>query len=205
MQGKLLRVLQQKEIDRIGSKGPIKINVRVIAATNKNLEKEVAEGRFRLDLYYRLNVFPLIMPALRDRKDDIPLLVTHFIQHYNNRAGKKVTGISESAMQSLMGYHWPGNIRELENIIERSVLLTKSNIIDEVNLPDNISQPGPRMASVGRLKTMEENERDHIINVLTKCKGKIWGPGGAAEILNLPPTTLQSKMKKLGITKEYIS
>ena len=108
LQVKLLRVLQEKEIDRIGAKGPTKINVRIIAATNRNLEKEVAEGRFRLDLYYRLNVFPLIMPALRDRKDDIPSLVTHFIQHYNKRAGKKVTGISDSVMERLMAYHWPG-------------------------------------------------------------------------------------------------
>jgi transcriptional regulator with PAS, ATPase and Fis domain len=145
------------------------------------------------------------MPALRDRKDDIPSLVTHFIQHYNNRAGKKVTGISDSVTESLMAYHWPGNIRELENMIERSVLLAKGSIINELQLPRNIPKSEPNIASDGRLKTMEENERDHIINVLTKCKGKIWGTGGAAEILNLPPTTLQSKMKRLGIKKEYIS
>ena len=205
LQAKLLRVLQEKEIDRIGAKGPTKINVRVIAATNRNLEKEVAEGRFRLDLYYRLNVFPLIMPALRDRKDDIPSLVTHFIQYYNKRAGKKVTGISDSVMEGLMAYHWPGNIRELENMIERSVLLAKGNIINEIHLPFNIPKSESTIANDGRLKTMEENERDHIIKVLTKCKGKIWGNGGAAEILNLPPSTLQSKMKRLGIKKEYIS
>ena len=205
LQVKLLRVLQEKEIDRIGAKGPTKINVRIIAATNTNLEKEVAEGRFRLDLYYRLNVFPLIMPALRDRKGDIPSLVTHFIQHYNKRAGKKVAGISDSVMESLMAYHWPGNIRELEHMIERSVLLAKGNIINEIHLPFNIPKSESTIANDGRLKTMEENERDHIIKVLTKCKGKIWGAGGAAEILNLPPSTLQSKMKRLGIKKEYIS
>ena len=205
MQAKLLRVLQQKEIDRIGSKGPTKINVRIIAATNKNLEKEVSEGRFRLDLYYRLNVFPLTMPPLRDRKDDIPALAMHFIQHYSNRAGKKVTGISDKVLESLMAYHWPGNIRELENMIERGVLLTKGSLINEIQLPINMPKSGADISSAGRLKTIEENERDYIINVLTKCKGKIWGAGGAAEILNLPPTTLQSKMKRFGIKKEFIS
>lgn len=205
LQVKLLRVLQEKEIDRIGSKGPTKINVRIIAATNRNLEKEVAAGRFRLDLYYRLNVFPLTMPPLRDRKDDIPDLVAHFIQHYSHRAGKKVTGVSDSVIKSFTAYHWPGNIRELENIIERSVLLAKGNLINEITLPINMLNSESAVASDWRLKTMEENERDHIINVLTKCKGKIWGPGGAAEILNLPPSTLQSKMKRLGIKKEYIS
>ncbi|MVM41708.1 response regulator [Spirosoma sp. HMF3257] len=204
LQVKLLRVLQEKEIERIGGQSSIKINVRIIAATNRNLEKEVAEGRFRLDLYYRLNVFPIALPPLRDRKEDIPALVQHFIGQYNQKTGKKITGLSAHALSSLLSYHWPGNIRELEHLIERSVLLTKGTLIEEVGLP-NMGQPMlPKTSEESRLKTIDENERDHIIAVLKKCNGRIWGAGGAAEVLNVPPTTLNSKMKKLGIRKEYL-
>jgi DNA-binding NtrC family response regulator len=201
LQVKLLRVLQEKEIEPIGSRSSIKINVRIIAATNRNLEKEVAEGRFRLDLYYRLNVFPIELPALRERIDDLPALVHHFINIYNRKSGKKITGLSEKVLKNLMGYSWPGNIRELENLIERSVLLAKGAIIDGVALPTqtrNLSLAGQRVHT----KTIHEIERDHIIEVLKKCKGRIWGAGGAAEVLNLPPTTLTSKMKKLKIAKD---
>ena len=124
MQVKLLRVLQEKEIERIGGRNTMKIDVRIIAATNKNLEKEMAEGRFRLDLYYRLNVFPITLPPLRDRKEDIPALALHFMRFYNDKIGKQVNDISSEAMEKLMLYDWPGNIRELENLIERSILLT---------------------------------------------------------------------------------
>ena len=204
LQVKLLRVLQEKEIERIGGRDTIKVDVRIIAATNKNLEKEVAEGRFRLDLYYRLNIFPIILPALCNRREDIPALAYHFMNHYSHKAGKKLSGISENVLMKMMAYNWPGNIRELEHLIERSVLLAKGTVIEEILLPtlerkDGIS--GPEDTSI---KTIAENERDYIISVLKKCNGRIWGPGAAAEILNINPSTLKSKMKKLGIKKEYI-
>jgi DNA-binding NtrC family response regulator len=204
LQVKLLRVLQEKEIERIGSNEVIKVNVRVIAATNRNLEKEVAEGRFRLDLYYRLNVFPVTLPPLRDRKEDIPALAYHFMNHYNHKAGTKISGFSDEALKKMMTYDWPGNIRELENLVERNVLLAKSVVIEDVLLNVFVKSPGEPAAEELRMKTIHENERDYIISVLKKSNGRIWGSGGAAEILNLPPSTLKSKMKKLGIKKEYI-
>jgi transcriptional regulator with GAF, ATPase, and Fis domain len=201
LQVKLLRVLQEKEIEPIGSRSSIKINVRIIAATNRNLEKEVAEGRFRLDLYYRLNVFPIELPPLRERIDDLPALIQHFINIYNRKAGKKIVGMSDKVLKKLSDYTWPGNIRELENLIERNVLLAKSTIIEDVSLPTQITSNSSNDRST-QLKTIHENERDHIIAVLKKCSGRIWGVGGAAEVLNLPPTTLASKIKKLKIAKD---
>lgn len=202
MQVKLLRVLQEKEIERIGGSTPIKVDVRIIAATNRNLEKEVAEGRFRLDLYYRLNVFPIHLPSLRERREDIGLLARHFIDIYNGRTGKSVTGLSTEALNSLLSYNWPGNIRELENLMERSVLLSKGAVIEEIPLPHHEeveTDIGER-----KLKTIEENERAHIIAVLRQCDGRIRGANGAAEILGVPPTTLASKMQKLGIKRSYL-
>jgi transcriptional regulator with GAF, ATPase, and Fis domain len=201
LQVKLLRVLQEKEIEPIGSRSPVKIDVRFIAATNKNLEKEVADGRFRLDLYYRLNVFPMELPPLRERTEDIPGLVQHFISIYNRKSGKKVTGISDQVMVNLMNYTWPGNIRELEHAIERSVLLAKGTIIEELSLPGLHKNEHRALSIPSTMKTIFEHDRDYIITVLRKCNGRIWGDGGAAEILNIPPTTLKSKMKKLGIDK----
>ncbi|NLR78437.1 sigma 54-interacting transcriptional regulator [Chitinophaga eiseniae] len=205
LQVKLLRVLQEREIERVGGNDVIKIDVRVIAATNKNLEKEVAEGRFRLDLYYRLNVFPIHIPALRERKEDIPALAYHFMNRYNHKAGKRISGFSDDALKKMMMYDWPGNIRELENLVERQVLLEKGPIIEDVSLPIHRGIPEAPAIDEKRMKTIHENERDYIVAVLKKCNGRIWGSGGAAEILNLPPTTLTSKMKKLGIKKGYIS
>jgi DNA-binding NtrC family response regulator len=202
LQVKLLRVLQEKYIERIGSREVTKVNVRIIAATNRNLEKEVAEGRFRLDLYYRLNVFPISLPALQERPEDIPLLADHFIKYYNRKAGKKITGLSDKVLKSMVAYHWPGNIRELENIIERSVLLAKGTIIDDILIPTSQKKNDSINYQSSHIKTIHENERDHIISVLKKCNGRIWGVGGAAEMLNVPPSTLKSKMKKLGIEKE---
>jgi DNA-binding NtrC family response regulator len=202
LQVKLLRVLQEKEIEPIGSRSIIKINVRVIAATNRNLEKEVAEGRFRLDLYYRLNVFPITLPSLRERVEDIPALAHHFINTYNRKSGKKIAGISDKVLKNMMAYNWPGNIRELENLIERSVLLTKGTIIEDILLPTAQTKNISLNTQDSHLKTIHENERDYIISVLKKCNGRIWGAGGAAEVLNIPPSTLKSKMKKLGIRKE---
>ncbi|HLO79442.1 MAG TPA: sigma 54-interacting response regulator [Chitinophagaceae bacterium] len=201
LQVKLLRVLQEKEIEPIGGRSSVKIDVRFIAATNRNLEKEVAAGRFRLDLYYRLNVFPIILPALRERIDDLPELANHFISIYNRKSGKQITAISDKSLDAMMTYSWPGNVRELEHIIERSVLIARGNIIEDVHLP-NQANSIPLNAQNDKLKTIYDNERDHIIAVLKKCNGKIWGTGGAAEILNVPPSTLKSKMKKLHIGKE---
>jgi two-component system, NtrC family, response regulator HydG len=202
LQVKWLRVLQEKEIERIGGKAPVKIDVRVIATTNRNLEKEVAEGRFRLDLYYRLNVFPIHLPALRERAEDIPALTRHFIHYYARKSGKKISGIADRALQTLVHYTWPGNVRELEHIIERTIVLTQGDMIKDIPLPAQKPATGPGSTDGVRIKTMMENERDHIIEVLRACHGRIWGAGGAAELLSIPPTTLQSKMKKLGINKD---
>ncbi|WP_440135463.1 sigma 54-interacting transcriptional regulator [Chitinophaga sancti] len=204
LQVKLLRVLQEMEIERVGGRETIKVDVRIIAATNKNLEKEVADGRFRLDLYYRLNVFPVTLPALRERKEDIPALAYHFMNHFADKAGRKLSGISESVLKKMMVYKWPGNIRELEHLMERSVLLTKGSVIEEMPLPTVEKKDWVADVEEAAMKTIAENERDYIIAVLKKCNGRIWGPGAAAEILNLNPSTLKSKMKKLGIKKEYI-
>lgn len=201
-QVKLLRVLQQREIERIGGRTTISVDIRVIAATNRNLEKEVAEGRFRMDLYYRLNVFPVTLPPLRERIDDIPLLVAHFLKEQSEKTGGDPFTITSGAMAALSGYHWPGNVRELENLVERAVVLAGGNVIDQVPLPGAATVSDPREAT--RVRTIEEIERDHIIQVLKKCNRKIYGPGGAAEMLNIPPTTLSSKIKKLGIMKDLI-
>jgi DNA-binding NtrC family response regulator len=199
-QVKLLRVLQEKEIERLGGNKTIKVNVRIVAATNRSLEKEVAEGRFRLDLYYRLNVFPIELPPLRKRKEDIELLANFFLNKYATASKRNITSISKAALDQLSHYNWPGNIRELQHLIERSVLLAKTTEIENFDLPKNIEQlsetPEP-------LKSMEEMERDHIMNALKSSNGKISGMGGAAELLKLQPQTLYSKMKKLGIDKGY--
>lgn len=202
LQAKLLRVLQEKEIEPIGCKAPVKVNLRVIAATNRNLEKEVAEGKFRIDLYYRLNVFPIVLPSLRERKDDIRELVHHFIDRHANRLGKKIAGVSEEVLDKLMNYSWPGNIRELENLVERSVLLTKGIIINEMSLPVDRSTEGS--GTPARLKTMEENERDHILAALRKSNGKVFGEDGAAKLLGMNVSTLNARIKKLGIEKKKI-
>jgi two-component system response regulator HydG len=200
-QVKLLRVLQEKEIERLGGNKIIKVNVRIVAATNRSLEKEVAEGRFRLDLYYRLNVFPIELPPLRERKEDIGLLADFFLQKYATASRRAITSISKSALDQLYQYTWPGNIRELEHLIERTVLLTKTTEIENFDLP----KPSETsfIQNQGQLKSMEDMERDHIMNALHHCNGKVSGSGGAAELLKIQPQTLYSKMKKLGIDKGY--
>lgn len=202
IQMKLLRVLQQREIERLGGTETIRIDIRVIAATNRNLERAVAEGKFRLDLYYRLNVFPIVMPSLRERSDDIELLVNHFISYFSRKVGKAVTGVSEKALKALMDYDWPGNIRELENVIERSVLLARGNTIDQISLPTSSTPKDEGNATEPTFKNIFENERDHIIAVLKACEGRISGENGAAKVLAIPATTLGSKMKKLGIKRQ---
>ncbi|KIC62752.1 sigma-54-dependent transcriptional regulator [Chryseobacterium taiwanense] len=199
-QVKLLRVLQEKEIERLGGNKTIKVNVRIVAATNRSLEKEVAEGRFRLDLYYRLNVFPIELPPLRERKEDIELLANFFLNKYATASRRNITSISKNAVEQLLNYSWPGNIRELEHLIERSVLLAKTNEIENFELPKNTSES---VENKGVLKSMEEMEREHIMNALQNCGGKVSGIGGAAELLKIQPQTLYSKMKKLGIDKGY--
>lgn len=201
-QVKLLRVLQQREIDRVGGKSPVKVDIRVIAATNRQLEKEVAEGRFRMDLYYRLNVFPIQLPPLRERPEDIPLLVEYFLKQHDARVGGMPYTVSPAVLDQLQSYHWPGNVRELENNIERAVVLSPGRFIDKILLPVTIKTSNHGLSGV--VRTIEEIEREHIIQVLKKSNRKIYGEGGAAQLLNIPPTTLTSKMKKLGISKDLI-
>ena len=201
LQVKLLRVIQEREFERIGGKTTIKVNVRIIAATNRDLEMEVNEQRFRSDLYYRLNVFPINLPALRERRDDIALLAAFFLSHYSKITGKKINTISSKATQQLKNYSWPGNVRQLEHLIERSVLLANGNILNDIDLP---VRDGDRKDEqvVLKNKTLHDVERQHIIEVLKSCGGRISGAGGAACWLDLPPTTVHSKMKKLRIQKQ---
>ncbi|WP_125723541.1 sigma-54-dependent transcriptional regulator [Flavobacterium ustbae] len=201
-QVKLLRVLQEKEIQRLGGNKTIKINVRIVAATNRSLEKEVAEGRFRLDLYYRLNVFPIQLPSLRERKEDIEILAQYFLKKYAANSRKNVNSISAKALEQLKKYNWPGNVRELEHLIERNVLLAKTNEIENFELPSSTSAFSSQIGS-DKLKSMEEMEKEHIMNALQLCNGKVSGNGGAAELLKMQPQTLYSKMKKLGIKQGY--
>jgi len=204
LQVKLLRALQEKEIERVGGKGIIKTNVRVIAATNKNLEKEMADGRFRSDLYYRLNIFPISLPPLRERKNDIPLLAMHFVRRYNQECGKSINSICSRVLQSLVNYPWPGNIRELQHLIERSVLLAEGDTIKHVLLPSPIHAGFIHNDEIQSIhKTIDENEREHIHKVLKYCDGRIAGVAGAAHILGVPTTTLHSKMKRLGIRRDH--
>lgn len=204
VQSKLLRVLQEKEIERVGGDTLIMVDVRVIAATNRNLEAEVAAGRFRLDLYYRLNIFPITLPALRDRKEDIPLLINHFITVYSNKVGKMIEGISERALNEALTYDWPGNIRELENLVERGILLSRDTELKELAIPGAGNKDPHAVSTSGNsFKSIDENEREHIIAALRQCKGKVWGAGGAAQLLNLPPSTLNSKMKKFDIKRDF--
>jgi transcriptional regulator with GAF, ATPase, and Fis domain len=223
LQAKLLRVLQEKEIERIGGKAPIKINVRVIAATNRQLEKEVAEGRFRMDLYYRLNVFPITLPSLRERQTDIPLLAHFFAQKSARNLGKPFLGISDSVMEELVRYPWPGNIRELENVVAQAVILNDgktplalgrplSGNPFAANLPATDAPVAPFRQPVQPVvhaprdlydvkQLQQETEREFIMSALKQANGRIRGPGGAAEILNLKPTTLDYRIEKLGIRK----
>ncbi|WP_289660059.1 sigma 54-interacting transcriptional regulator [Flavobacterium panacagri] len=199
MQIKLLRVLQEKEIERVGSNLPIKVNVRIIAATNRNLEEEIAAGRFRLDLYYRLHVFPITVPALRERRDDIPALVSHFMDSFSKSSAIKIPQITDQALQQLITYDWPGNIRELEHIVQRAILLNADSVIKEIPLPNASKSSSEEKTQEFLVQSIHDNERDYITYILKRCKGKISGKGGAAEILNIPASTLYSKMKKLGV------
>jgi PAS domain S-box-containing protein len=196
LQAKLLRVLQDGEFERIGSTKTTKIDVRVIAATNRNLEQDVEDGLFRRDLWYRLNVFPITAPPLRDRLDDIPQLVTHFMDKFSRKQGKTIDSIPKKAIDNLMQYPWPGNIRELENVVERAVISTSGK---ELQLMDILCAPQKQMEPA--IKSMNEMERDYIIRVLEQCNWKVSGQNSAAEILKLNRSTLRARMKKLNISK----
>lgn len=204
LQAKLLRVLQEKEIERVGGRQVIKTDVRIIAATNRDLKKEVAAGNFRSDLYFRLDVFPITIPPLRDRKEDIPVLTEHFLIKHANKRNKGNLTISIRAMKQFMAYDWPGNVRELEHMVERSILLASGSTISIVNLPAVQDEDNNSQFQNSRIQTLDENERDHIIKVLKICNSKIAGIGGAAEILDLPSTTLNSKIRKLNIKKSFL-
>ncbi|HLP64685.1 sigma 54-interacting response regulator [Flavobacterium sp.] len=205
LQVKLLRVLQEKEIERIGSSSPIKVDVRIIAATNRNLEEEVAAGRFRLDLYYRLHVFPIVVPSLRERKEDIPALATHFIDSFCKISEMNPPAIAPHVIDQMLTYNWPGNIRELEHVIQRSLLLTEGDVIREFMIYTTSLNKDEEKSQEFVIQTIHDNERDYITYILKKCKGKVSGVGGAAEILNIPASTLNSKMKKLGIKNQRYS
>lgn len=202
LQSKLLRVIQEKEIERVGGNQPIKIDVRIIAATNRNLEEEVMNGRFRSDLFYRLNVVPLHLQPLRNRKEDIAPLTNYFLSKYGNRSSKTEIAVSSKVLKTLEAYHWPGNIRELEHLIERTILLSRGKTITEIAMPvKDMRSPADNDNAVQTLAAME---RTYILHVLNQCNGRVSGPQGAAKKLGLPATTLISKMQKLGIKKEHV-
>ncbi len=204
LQSKLLRVLQEGEFERVGNPKTMKVNVRVIAATNRNLNQAIEKKEFREDLYYRLNVFPIFCPPLRERKEDIPLLVKHFCQKHEGKIGKKINTVSPKVMDALIAYDWPGNIRELENIIERALILSNSNELEFgewVPLAQINATNGNSKATTAALK-LDDVEKDHILTVLKQTGWKVSGEKGAAKILGLNATTLEARMKKLGIVRE---
>ncbi|NGZ12012.1 MAG: Fis family transcriptional regulator, partial [Nitrospira sp. LK70] len=197
LQSKLLRVLQEQEFERLGSTKTIRVNVRLVAATNRDLKSLVEAKEFRSDLYYRLNVFPLTMPPLRDRREDIPILVRYFTQRHAVRMHKNIQTIPAKTLDVLSQYDWPGNIRELENLVERSVILTQGTAL-QVPLGELQLERGSSGAAT---ETLQGTEREHILRILREAKWVIGGPDGAAAKLGLKRTTLGSKMKKLGISR----
>jgi transcriptional regulator with GAF, ATPase, and Fis domain len=215
-QAKLLRVLQDGEVHRVGSTQPVKVDVRVVAATNQDLSARVTERRFRDDLFYRLSVFPIQIPPLRDRTEDIPLLAAHLAGECAKRTGKPMKGIAQDALAALTSYPWPGNVRELQNVIERAVILAADGLItaDQISL-NRIAQPtlsepisaadsggqSPPPARETSPSTLADAERVAIIRALRQAEGRVSGPSGAADILGLKPTTLHAKMKKLGVRR----
>jgi formate hydrogenlyase transcriptional activator len=213
-QVKLLRVLQEHEFEPVGSSHPLRVDVRVIAATNRNLGEAVRAGQFRSDLFYRLNVFPIELPPLRERRSDIPQLVAFCVSRFSKRFGKKIDGVSRESMDNLVNYPWPGNIRELQNVIERAMIVSAHPMLrlDRDLMPVAVGSkgveapeaeaPGDRQVDLKapkQLLTLEEVERDHILNALQFANGVVDGPKGAAKILNLHPNTLRHRMDKLCI------
>ncbi len=211
LQAKLLRVLEEGEFDRVGGTHTVKVDVRVIAATNRNLEEAVREGTFRSDLYYRLNIFPITLPPLRDRREDIPMLVKHLVKQLGQKLGKNIEAIPNQTMATLRNYPWPGNIRELRNVIERAVIISQGAML---RLIDDLDQQALELEAqhlvatseiFGELiptsETLEQHEYNMILRTLKQVHWKLEGPGGAAELLNIHPSTLRSKMRKLGIER----
>jgi transcriptional regulator with GAF, ATPase, and Fis domain len=189
-------MIQDGEFERLGSSRTIKVDVRIIAATNRNLEEEVRNGRFREDLWYRLNIFPITVPALREHREDIPRLVEYYVDKISRRQGKSIESIPTTVMNTLQNYHWPGNVRELENVIERAVINSsgpKLRLMDELKTSHRDLSTTP--------KTMETVERDHIVRVIEQTHWKVSGKNGAAEILGLNISTLRARMRKLGIRR----
>jgi PAS domain S-box-containing protein len=195
-QAKLLRAIQHNEFERLGSSHTIKVDARIVATTNRNLEEEVRKGRFRQDLYYRLNVFPITVPPLRQRKEDIPLLVQAFIERYSRKLGKQITSIQKETMKALEDYPWPGNVRELESVLERAVILCSGPVLQ---LADKLEISSLPLSST--VRTLEETERNQILKVLSETRWRIEGKDGAAAILGLHPSTLRARMPKLGIVR----
>jgi len=198
LQAKLLRVLQEQEFERLGSTHTHHVDVRVVAATNQDLAGMVAEKQFRVDLYYRLNVFPIAVPPLRQRFDDVPMLVAHFVQKFSERMSKQISKISQDAMDTLMRYPWPGNIRELQNIIERAVIQTKGDVLQIPVLPTRV------MNGVKPL-TLRDAERDHILKALEESNWVVGGKSGAAARLGVARTTLIDKIRKRGLTRDMLT
>lgn len=199
LQPKLLRALQEQELERLGGTRTINVDVRIIAATNRNLKQMVDDGKFRSDLYYRLHVFPLVVPPLRERRDDIPLLARHFVQKYAKQMKRTIEEISVDAMAELISYSWPGNIRELQNVIERSVILSPGRVL-ELARPEPL---GVGATSTNGRRLSDAAERACIINALRESGGRVAGAGGAAARLGMRRTTLQSRMKRLNIQRQY--
>ena len=197
LQPKLLRVLQEQEFERLGSTRTHQVDVRLVAATNRNLEHMVKRNEFRSDLYYRLNVFPISLPPLRDRRADIPALVTHFVELYGRRMGKHIEHVSPDTMSALISYLWPGNIRELQNFIERSVIVTSGNVLHP---PLMSLKTAAAAESIGAI-TLEDAERDHILKILEQTRWVVSGPNGAAARLGIKRSTLYFRMQKLGISR----
>lgn len=197
-QAKLLRILQEKEFERVGGEQVIKVDVRIIAATNRNLKELVEKKFFRSDLYYRLNVFPITMPPLRERGDDIPLLASYFAQKYVKKLGKTIDSINERDLERLVGYSWPGNIRELENIIERSMILSDGKVL---NIPGSLLLETNQISNFVEVQKMDEYMKDYILKVLKHTSWRINGDFGAAKILGMNPNTLRSRLDKLGIPR----
>lgn len=196
MQSKLLRVLQERQIERLGSTTAIDIDVRVIAATNRDLAEDVRNGNFREDLFYRLNIFPITVPPLRDRSEDIPTLVWNFVEEFSEKMGKDFESISKASLESLVRYPWPGNVRELRNVIERAAILCKGKKL-------TVELPGRGRSASSHLprRALDDVQRDHITSILESTDWRVRGKNGAAEILEMQPSTLESRMKKLGIRR----
>ena len=196
LQTKLLRVLQDGEFERLGSSQTIRVDVRVIAATNRDLEQDLGSGRFRKDLYYRLQVFPITVPPLRDHREDIPLLVRFFVERFARKSGKTIDTVPAEAMEALQRYPWPGNVRELQNVIERAVINTRGS---GLRLMDTLAEPRVLGLGIPRIRTLAESEAECIVRALEATHWKIEGQDGAATALGLPPSTLRKRMQKHGI------